>query len=345
MSQLSLSYTFSGTVLIPKLIRFYDPGTKGFRITVAKKTQLEFRDPDGNLHKYSGSFFYKKNKVRWDNSRISALQTYKKDASQWKLSGIKVQGSRLKPYLAKSQYNKIARYALRGDNFFEGSKGNDVIRGYSGNDELYGGKGADRMLGGKGNDNYNVENVNDTVIEKPKEGVDTIYAYVDFSASKNVENLTLVDDVISSGGKIKVIRAHTNADGNSLDNVLVGSSGNNKLKGKGGNDSLEGLKGGDILTGGPGVDKFIYTSFKDSLPGLSNRDTITDFKGSRGERIDLSEFSSGFKFIGGKKFTGTAGEIRFSNELLQIDRNGNRITDMAIKLTGLDEFEGGFLVL
>ena len=52
------------------------------------------------------------------------------------------------------------------------------------------------MTGGDGDDIYIVDNIGDTVTENSSEGTDIIYSSVTFTASNNVENLSLLDHLI-----------------------------------------------------------------------------------------------------------------------------------------------------
>ena len=60
------------------------------------------------------------------------------------------------------------------------------------------------MTGGDGDDIYIVDNIGDTVTENSSEGTDIIYSSVTFTASNNVENLSLFGS------------SNSNATGNSL---------------------------------------------------------------------------------------------------------------------------------
>ena len=126
-----------------------------------------------------------------------------------------------------------------GNDTLNGGSGNDTLNGGSGNDTLNGGSGNDSLIGGTGNDTYVVDSTSDTVTENSSEGTDLIQSYISYSASNNVENLTLMGSGNISG------------NGNSLDNTLTGNSGNN---------TLTGGTGHDTLIGGTGEDTAVYSS-------------------------------------------------------------------------------------
>ncbi len=122
----------------------------------------------------------------------------------------------------------------------------NILQGNSGNNLLNGGLGADTMAGGAGNDIYVVDNAGDAIFEAANEGIDTVQASVTYTASANVENLTLTGF------------ANINAYGNSLANLINGNGGNNVLDGADGNDILIGSAGNDLLMGGQGNDTYYY---------------------------------------------------------------------------------------
>ncbi|WP_198025794.1 MULTISPECIES: M10 family metallopeptidase C-terminal domain-containing protein [unclassified Prochlorococcus] len=123
-----------------------------------------------------------------------------------------------------------------------GGSNNDSLVGNEYNNLLNGGAGDDTLIGGAGNDTYLVDSTSDTVTENSSEGTDLIQSSVTYTASNNVENLTLTGS------------SNIDATGNSLDNTLTGNSGNNTLDGGSGNDTLIGGSGDDTLTGGTGTD-------------------------------------------------------------------------------------------
>jgi Ca2+-binding RTX toxin-like protein len=66
-----------------------------------------------------------------------------------------------------------------------------------------------------------------------------------------------------------------NGTGNTLDNVLTGSSGANTLTGGAGNDTLMGLAGNDTMVGGTGNDLFVVDVTTDVITENANEGTDT----------------------------------------------------------------------
>jgi Ca2+-binding RTX toxin-like protein len=116
-----------------------------------------------------------------------------------------------------------------------GSSFNDSLSGDAGANRLDGGAGADTLAGGAGNDTYVVDNAGDVVRENAGQGLDTVFASVDFTLGANVENLTLSGAAITGVG---------NADAN----VITGNDNDNLLDGRGGADTLNGGNGSDTVT-------------------------------------------------------------------------------------------------
>lgn len=159
------------------------------------------------------------------------------------------------------------------NNVMYGNAQANRLTGEAGNDILEGAQGADTLLGGVGNDTYSVDNTADLVIEFANEGIDTVYASVNWTLDDNLENLTLGGSASKGGG-------------NTLDNVIQGNAANNVLNGG---------SGSDTLTGGAGADKFEFGSAQ------TGRDTVTDFA-SGVDLIVLSGFGldalvEGYNFI------------------------------------------------
>lgn len=81
--------------------------------------------------------------------------------------------------------------------------------------------------------------------------------------------------------------------------------------------------------------------------------SILDFSTARGDKIDVSKIDANnklvgnqaFSFIGDQAFHNTAGELRFSQRLLQGDLNGDGKADFEIKLVGVLELQDKDILL
>lgn len=130
-------------------------------------------------------------------------------------------------------------------NTLTGNFGANVLVGGAGNDWINGIDGADTMVGGIGNDHYVVDNVADIVTELAAEGVDQVYAKVNWTLGAHLDNLILWGTSALTGS------------GNELANRLTGSDAANVLNGLGSDDTLYGAAGSDTLYGGVGNDSLI----------------------------------------------------------------------------------------
>ncbi|MBF2002972.1 MAG: hypothetical protein IGS38_19890 [Synechococcales cyanobacterium M58_A2018_015] len=132
-----------------------------------------------------------------------------------------------------------------------GLMGQDLLNGDGGNDYLNGGEGIDSMFGGAGDDSYEVDHVEDIVVEYFDQGIDTINSTINYTLGENLENLSLIvpEAVIGIGN-----RADNRILGSDADNQLSGLEGDDHLIGGNGNDLLLGDSGIDILDGGAGID-------------------------------------------------------------------------------------------
>ncbi|MBB1250494.1 calcium-binding protein [Rhizobium sp. G21] len=104
---------------------------------------------------------------------------------------------------------------------------------------------------------------------------------VDFTGGAGADSYqggNRADTLSGMSGKDRLI-------GGGGNDTLSGGAGADRLDGNAGKDSLNGGKGADTLAGGAGADDFVFKSLADSRG--SAVDTITDFSGSGGDRIDL----------------------------------------------------------
>jgi Ca2+-binding RTX toxin-like protein len=148
------------------------------------------------------------------------------------------------------------------------------------------------------------------------------------------------DDSIKTSGGNDVL------DGGSGADRLNAGGGRDNVDGGNGDDTLMGAAGMDVLTGGVGADRFIFDA-DDSGATRNRADRVTDFSQNQGDRIVLSNLDAivsteevdGFTFIGDGRFSGAAGELRFSqidgNTFIAGDTNGDRVSDFVIQLDGL----------
>lgn len=139
-----------------------------------------------------------------------------------------------------------------------GTSAADTMLGSASNERFEGKGNADVFKGGVGDDTYLVDNDEQQVVERAREGIDTIESYISYALPDNVENL-------------KLLAASTVGTGNGLANRMAGSSGNDVLNGKGGID---------YLVGGGGDDVFVFEIGAGS-------DTVADFNSTTTEADTL----------------------------------------------------------
>ncbi|MFC3073474.1 hypothetical protein [Shinella pollutisoli] len=294
------------------------------------------------------------------------------------------QGSDLvKASVSYTLANHVEKLTLTGSKAINGT-GNglaNTITGNAGNNVLDGKGGADRLAGGKGNDTYVVDNRGDKVVETSGQGTDLVKASVSYTLANHVEKLTLTGskaingtgnglaNTITGNAKANTLKGGAGNDtlkggsgsdklyGGTGRDTLDGGSGNDLLKGESGNDKLYGGAGADKLYGGSGKDTFVFKSVKESTAASKGRDTIYDFDGKAGDRIDLRSIDAStkkggdqaFKFIGTDDFSKTAGELRYekkaSDSHVYGDVNGDGKADFAIHFDDALSFSKGYFLL
>ena len=238
-----------------------------------------------------------------------------------------------------------------GDDTLRGGTGNDQLDGGVGNDMLSGGDGDDVLIGGAGNDLLDGGAGTDTASFAAVSAALRVSLAIAGAQTTGAGNDTLIGIENLIGG--------TGADiltGNDGANVIDGGGGADQLSGGGGADILIGGGGRDTLQGGLGGDVFRFADLGD-FPGTTatTADTILDFSGTQGDRIDLSAIDAikststvndAFTWIGSGAFTKVAGQLRYvvtnGVGLVSGDIDGNGVADFAIRiekgpaLTGLD---------
>ncbi len=247
---------------------------------------------------------------------------------------------------AEVLYGNAAGNAISGGNGSDrlyGLTGNDRLSGDGGNDVLTGGAGGDRLTGGEGTDTASYAGAS--------KGVTASLADI----SRNTNDAK--GDIYAS---IEGLTGSSHADGlygNGRANTLSGGSGDDILSSGSGNDRLYGALGADDLVGGSGADTFLFRALSDSTVTVAGRDTIFDFSGSGGDRIDLSAIDAdsaasgnqAFDYIGTAVFSGEAGELRSikstSDTYIYGDVNGDRKVDLAIHLDDAVTLSKGYFIV
>ena len=134
--------------------------------------------------------------------------------------------------------------------------------------------------------------------------------------------------------------------GTKNDDDLYAAAGADTISALDGNDRLNSGLGADKLTGGKGADTFIFTSIGESGITLKTRDTITDFKHSENDKIDLSAIDANsvlssdqsFTYIGTITFGANAtGQLRLDPKtgILYGSTNSDSAPEFSILLSGV----------
>ncbi|WP_349437654.1 calcium-binding protein [Pararhizobium sp. A13] len=258
----------------------------------------------------------------------------------------------------------------------------DVVKGGTGNDKFVVDTEASDYYGESGNDTFKSVGVDNYF--NGGSGTDTIsYQLQDEYSSQRGKGVTIdlgegwasttsghSEDLISIENAIGTNYGDDDITGSSAGNVLKGLAGDDIIDGLGGADDLYGgsgdddLDGGtgedllvgglgfDYLTGGTGEDTFDFNSINESVVG-TRRDVITDFHRSELDVVDLSTIDANelvggnqsFTFIGGLRFHGEAGELRFISGAISGDTDGDRVADFQIKVSNITKmFADDFFV-
>jgi Ca2+-binding RTX toxin-like protein len=231
--------------------------------------------------------------------------------------------------------------------------GNDLIRTGAGNDYVGSGAGNDTIIAGSGDDTIRPDSGNDRVsggagadeIIDHEGGDDVIWGGADNdwiadSVGMNTLRGGSGDDMIDGSGKL------FGEDGN---DGLFGSGTDDKLFGGTGNDFLNDDGGRNLMVGGAGADRFAFFGFGG---GSAPHNTIRDFSGIGGDGDVIYLYSFGsptptgstLDFVGTERFSGHHGEVRYGHTeagdtFVQLDRDGDRHSDLTIRLVGHHELQ------
>ena len=138
--------------------------------------------------------------------------------------------------------------------------------------------------------------------------------------------------------------------------LLTGKATNDTLSALAGDDTLIGGAGTDKLTGGLGADTFKFNNLSDSGITAKTRDTITDFKSTQNDKIDLSGIDANsvlagdqaFTFINNATFSADAtGQLRFDSQtgILYGSTNADTNAEFSILLSGVKSLVMGDFIL
>ena len=190
---------------------------------------------------------------------------------------------------------------------------------------MAGGLGADTMAGGTGDDNYYVDNAGDLASEATGEGVDRVYASVNYA--------------LSAGSEVEFLYANAGATGltligNELANTILGVNGADSLVGGGGNDTLNGGLGADTMAGGTGDD----TYYVDNAGDIAIE--------AVGEGIDRVYTTTSYALIAGSEIeflctTGAASSLTLTGNGFANNLTGSSGNDTLDGGAGADTLAGG----
>ncbi|TVQ45521.1 MAG: calcium-binding protein [Gloeocapsa sp. DLM2.Bin57] len=221
------------------------------------------------------------------------------------------------------------------DNEIIGNENDNNLIGGAGNDTLDGVAGTNRLEGGPGDDTYIIRSTEDTIVEAPNGGTDTVISFVDYVLSDNLENLTLEGEEAVNG------------TGNALDNVITGNANNNLLIGGPGNDTLIGGEGDDTLDGTvpegetPGIDSLVGGPGNDTYLIDHEGDVVVEERDGGIDTIFSSVPYDLPRNVENIIFTASVGDIEVTgnsadNRIVTIDGN-----NLLRGLEGDDTLEGG----
>jgi Ca2+-binding RTX toxin-like protein len=215
--------------------------------------------------------------------------------------------------------------ALAGDDLVFGSKfadtifgreGADRLEGLDGDDTIWGGEGRDTVFGGAGDDVIQGDAGTQTrwgYYPNQLGDADRLYGG---AGNDRIDGQGGDDLILGEAGDDLILGGNGNdtlLGGEGADRILAGH-GRDDVQGGAGDDRIEGFEGADRLAGGAGADRFEYSA-EDfytavvsiiGVPTMVDRfemDTIADFAGAAGDRIDLFAL-----YFTASNFSGTAAD-------------------------------------
>lgn len=237
---------------------------------------------------------------------------------------------------------------------YYGDDGNDTFNSVGYSNYLNGGSGNDTISYLRQDSDSFLSGVGVSIDLYHEDAYTGANRYEDVINFENAKGTSYADDVLGDtrNNKLWGMNGFDLLDGRDGKDTLYGGNGKDDLYGGDGADKLIGGRGNDFQWGEAGADHFIFQSIQDSVVG-SNRDVIKDFSRAENDRIDLSQIDAdttsggnqAFDFIGTRAFSDTAGELRFSNGLLQGDVDGDGRADFEVKVVGWNTLKDGDFIL
>ena len=242
-----------------------------------------------------------------------------------------------------------------GDDLIGGQDGDDFIDGGAGRDTLFGDAGADHMIGGGDGDALIGQDGDDLI--GGQDGDD----FIDGGAGRDTLYGDAGNDHMVGGAETDALRGQDGDDligGEDGDDLIEGGAGRDMLYGDAGDDVIVGGAGSDQLFGQAGADRFVFAALSDSEASSGtgdaqalNADFVRDFNAAEGDRIDLSGIDANAGLAGDQAFllvsafTGQSGQAvlrqLFPGEtLLQLDVNGDGVSDFDLRVSGVATGEG-----
>lgn len=232
------------------------------------------------------------------------------------------------------------------NNLLIGNKFNNTLNGGDGDDTLDGWfyspfyapvtdtaskvTGNDTLVGGQGNDLFRIDSADDLVKEKALDfGVDT----VEFKGVVLNSSYTLTDGVEN----LKMLGNLTEANGNNLNNRIIGDTLNNILKGGFGDDYLDGGSGLDTFEGGYGDDTFIVDNLLENIKEVAGQGN--DWVESKNINLDLGA-QGNWVDIENARLTGTT-NLNITGRETNNYLKGNDGSNVLNGGDGIDTLEGG----
>lgn len=157
---------------------------------------------------------------------------------------------------------------------------------------------------------------------------------------KNIQSLKFQDVTVSFNSMLDS-RITISTSPSKYNDFLTGTDRSEKISGLAGDDTIIGGLGADTLTGGAGADVFKFPNETDSGVKVTLRDTITDFKHSQKDKIDLSnpDYYFHYNFVGTDSFSKTdaTGQLRFDSKtsILYGSTDKDSEAEFSIKLNGV----------